>query len=227
MSDLTERDIPRGVIVEFDFTVLPGHQLLLDVCKEQLAAAGLEVDATLIARYMFGKPFTHALEALAASQGKTLEDAPGLIAACNTAFSTALTTALTEAPADFVKFAKAITAKGVKLIVISRANADAVKALFATVQENLTVQTDTSSGFGFLGWDVWRRAARKNNLRERLCVAITGSGFSVKGVLTSSMGGTLFKVNPLVAYQDFSGGDNAIQKFDASVVNDVTRILRI
>jgi len=214
------------MIVEFDYAVLPGHQLLLDICKEQLAARGLEVDATLMARYMFGKSFGRALSVLAAQQQQTLEDNPALITACNAAFSAALTDALPSVPAGFVAFAQAALAKGVKVIIVSRANADAVRALFPDVGERLVVQTDTSSGFGFLGWDVWRRAARKHELRERLCVAVTGSGFSVKGVLMSGMG-AMYKVSPLVAYQDFSGGDVAIQEYEASLVNDVARILRI
>ena len=227
MSDLIEKRVQRGMIVEFDYAVLPGHQLLLNACKEQFAASGLEIDAALMARYMFGKSFARALNTLTAQQQKTVEDTTALISACNAAFSVALTGALASSvPAEFLAFVKAVLAKGVKVIIISRANAEAVKALFPDAGERLVVQTDTSSGFGFLGWDVWRRAARKNELRERLCVAVTGSGFSVKGVLTSSMG-ALYKDNPLVAYQDFSGGDVAVQKFDVSLVSDVARILRI
>jgi hypothetical protein len=226
MSDSQEKRIPRGMIVEFDYAVLPGHQLLLDVCKAQFAEVGLKVDASLMARHMYGKSFAHAMTALMASQNKTV-DVSAIIPLCNVAFSTALTNALaTEVPAGFMKFVDTVLAKEVKVIIISRANTDAVRALFSNTDENLVVQTDTSSGFGFLGWDVWRRAARKNDLRERLCVAVTGSGFSVKGVLTSSMG-ALSKDNPLIAYQDFSGADVAIQKYDAALANEVTRILRI
>ena len=200
---------------------------MLEACKAPFADVGLKVDAMLMAHHMYGKSFARALNALAASQGKTV-DVPAIIPACNAAFSAALTDALaTGVPAGFVSFVEAVLAKGVKVIIISRAKAEAVKALFPNAEEgSLVVQTDTSSGFGFLGWDVWRRAARKNDLRERLCVAVTGSGFSVKGVLTSSMG-ALFRENPLVAYQDFSGGDVAIQKYDASLAKDVARILRI
>ena len=226
MSDLIEKRVQRGMIVEFDYAVLPGHQLLLGACKERFAAAGLEIDAALMARYMFGTSFLRGLNALTAQQQKTLEEPTALITACNAALSAALTDALSSAPAGFVEFVRAALAKGVKVIIISRANADAVRALFPDAGERLVVQTDTSSGFGFLGWDVWRRAARKNELRERLCVAVTGSGFSVKGVLRSSMG-AMYKVSPLVAYQDFSGGDIAIQQYDASLVDDVARILRI
>jgi len=226
MSDSIEKRVQRGMIVEFDYAVLPGHQLLLNVCKEQFAAAGLEIDATLMARHMFGKSFARALNTLTAQQQKTLEDPSALITSCNAALSAALTASLASVPAEFLAFVRAVLDKGVKVIIISRANADAVRALFPDAGEKLIVQTDTSSGFGFLGWDVWRRAARKNELRERLCVAVTGSGFSVKGVLTSSMG-AMYKDNPLVAYQDFSGGDIAVQKFDVALATDVARILRI
>lgn len=225
MRDVHNKHFQRGMIVEFDFAVLPGHPLLLDVSTEQFAKAGLTVDATLMARYMGGKSFSNGLHALAAKQKKTIA-ALAIIEATNAAFSTALTASLKEIPSDFVPFVESILAKGVKVVIISRADIEAVKALFPTPSENLIFQTDTSSGFGFLGWDVWRRAARKNNLRERLCVAIVGSGFSVKGALTSSMG-ALFKENPLTAYQDFSGGDVSIQNFDAELVNDIVAMLRI
>jgi len=225
MSGSVEKRVPRGMIVEFDYAVLPGHQILLDVCKTQFAEIGLNVDATLMARYMYGKPFASALTALAAQQDKTV-DASAIIALCNPAFSAALTDALTAVPAAFVTFVDAVAAKEVKVVIISRANAEAVRALFPGGKENLVVQTDTSSGFGFLGWDVWRRAARKYDLRERLCVAITGSGFSAKGVLTSSMS-VMHKENPLVVYQDFSGSDAAIETFDADLANDVLHILRV
>ncbi|MCL1920085.1 MAG: hypothetical protein FWG50_03255 [Kiritimatiellaeota bacterium] len=226
MSDSIEKRVQRGMIVEFDYAVLPGHQLLLDACKEQFKAHELELDATLMARYMFGKSFTRGLNTLAAQQEKMVEDPMALITACNAALSKELTAALPSVPEGFLAFVRGVLGKGVKVVIISRANADAVRALFPDAGEKLVVQTDTSSGFGFLGWDVWRRAARKNELRERLCVAVTGSGFSVKGVLMSSMG-AMYKENPLVAYQDFSGGDVAIRDFDVSLVKDVARILRI
>lgn len=225
MSDLSDKQVQRGMIVELDFAVLPGHQLLLNISKEQFAKAGLTVDATLMARYMGGKSFSNGLHALAAKQEKTI-DAPAIIAETNAAFSAALTQSLKSIPSDFVSFVEAILAKGVKVIIISRADVEAVKSLFPTHSENLLFQTDTSSGFGFLGWDVWRRAARKNNLRERLCVAIVGSGFSVKGALTSSMG-SMFKENPLTAHQDFSGGDVSIQRFDDALVKDIVAMLRV
>ena len=225
MSDSTDKEVQRGMIVELDFAVLPGHQLLLDISKEQFAKAGLQVDATILARYMGGKSFSNGLHAMTSKYEKTI-DGPALIAATNTAFSAALTEALKNVPAEFIKFVSTLLGKGMKIIIISRADVESVKALFPNPSENLVFQTDTSSGFGFLGWDVWRRAARKNNLRERLCVAIVGSGFSVKGALTSSMG-AMFKENPLTAYQDFSGGDVSIQHFNDALAHDVVAMLRV
>lgn len=225
MSDSSDKQVQRGMIVELDFAVLPGHQLLLDICKEQFAKAGLTIDATLMARYMGGKSFSNGLNALAAKQEKTIE-APAIIAETNAAFSAALTQALTHVPAEFITFVQKVLAKGIKVIIISRADSEAVKALFPNPSDHLLFQTDTSSGFGFLGWDVWRRAARKNNLRERLCVAIVGSGFSVKGALTSSMG-AMYKENPLTSHQDFSGGDVSIQRFDDALVSAAVTMLRV
>ena len=60
--------LQRGVLVEFDFAVMPGHQVMLDVCKEQLSKEGLKIDEILMARYMFGRSFVAGLSALCRAQ---------------------------------------------------------------------------------------------------------------------------------------------------------------
>ena len=64
MTNSTGAHLQRGVIVEFDFAVLPGHRLLLDICSARLAKEGVKLDATLMARFMGGKSFSSGLNAL-------------------------------------------------------------------------------------------------------------------------------------------------------------------
>ncbi len=226
MNLTTGAQLQRGVIVEFDFAVLPGHRTLLDICSARLAKEGVKLDATLMARCMAGKSFSAGLNALCNRQQKTV-DVPAVIAECNEAFAEALKGALGKVPAGFSAFVGALLAKGLKVVLVSRADADAVKAAFAGhATDKLSVLHDISSGFGFLGWDAWRRAARKSDLHERLCVAVAGSGSSVKGALTSGMG-VLVKVNPVCEYQDISGCDTQIAEYAAGLADDVLRILRV
>ncbi len=226
MSISTGALLPRGVIVEFDFAVLPGHRLMLDLYAARLAKDGVELDAARAARYLWGKSFSSGLNALCNRQQKTV-DVPGVIAECNEAFSAALKEELAKVPAGFTAFVGALLAKGMKVVLLTRVDTEAVRAAFASVAtESLVVMHDASSGFGFFGWDGWRRASRKNDLYERLSVAVAGSGCSVKGALTAGLG-VLVKDSPEVAYQDVSGSDVRVVEYAASLADEVRRILRV
>jgi len=226
MSNSSATQLLRGVVVEFDFAVLPGHALLLDICRERLAKEGVVLDATLMARLMGGRSFSSGLNALCARLQKTM-DVPSVIADCYGAFDEALKGSMGSVPAGFIAFVKALVAKDIKVVVVSRTDCEAVKAAVSGIEsERLVVMHDVSNGFGFYSWDGWRRAARKNDLYERLCVAVAGSGHSVKGALVAGMG-VMVKVNPLVEYQDVSGCDVSIGEFSAALTEDVTRILRV
>lgn len=226
MTNSTGAQLQRGVIVEFDFAVLPGHRLLLDVCSARLAKEGVKLDATLLARYMGGKSFSSGLNNLCNKLQKTV-DVPAVVAECNEQFAAALTANLSQTPAGFVAFVSALLAKGIKVVVASRVESDLVRALFpAVTDEKLVIVRETPNSFGFCSWDGWRRLVRKNDLHERLCVAVAGSGFSVKGGLTSGMG-VIVKGNPMTEYQDFGGCDVRISEYAAGLADDVVRILRV
>ena len=226
MSNTAAAQLQRGVIVEFDFAVLSGHAFLLDICSARLAKEGVKLDATLMARSMGGKSFSSGLNALCNKQQKTI-DVPAVIADCQEQYAEALKGALSKVPAGFVDFVKALLAKGLKVVVVSRADSEAVKAVFGEgLSEKLIITHDVSNGFGFCSWDGWRRAARKCDLHERLCVAVAGSGYSVKGALTSGLG-VMVKVNPVTEYQDVSGSDMQVTEFSAALADDVMRILHV
>ncbi len=178
----------------------------MDICRERLAKEGVVLDETLMARLM---------------------DVPSVIADCYGAFDEGLKGSMGGVPAGFIAFVKALVAKDIKVVVVSRTDSEAVKAAYSGIEsERLVVMHDVSNGFGFCSWDGWRRAARKNDLYERLCVAVAGSGHSVKGALVAGMG-VMVKTNPLVEYQDVSGCDVSIGEFSAALTEDVTRILRV
>lgn len=223
MSISTGAQLQRGVIVEFDFAVLPGHRLLSDVCGARLAQDGVAFDASQMVRLMVGKSFSTGLNALCNRQQKTI-DVPAVIADCQEKFASALKDSLSAIPAGFVEFVQALASKGMKIVLISRADPDAVRALFPAI-DKLVVQHETTNGFGFCNWDGWRRAARKNDLHERLCVAVAGCGCSVKGALSAGMG-VFVKTNPMTDYQDVSGSDCIVETFAAGLADDVVRILR-
>ncbi|MEI7902112.1 MAG: hypothetical protein WCK89_17805, partial [bacterium] len=132
MSNSTAAQLQRGVIVEFDFAVLPGHAILLDICRTRLEKEGVKLDATLMARSMGGKSFSSGLNALCNKQQKTI-DVPAVIAECYEQYAEALKGALAKVPAGVVDFVKALLGKGMKVVIVSRADSEAVRAVFAGI----------------------------------------------------------------------------------------------
>jgi hypothetical protein len=218
--------LQRGVLVEFDFAVLDGHSLLLEACQTRLEQEGIKLDAQGAARTMGGRSFSSGLNALASRKRKTL-DVPTVMAECDAAFTEKLAGKLSTVPAGFQAFVKALLAKKIKVVLITRLESEAVSSALADVQnEKFAVLHDMPNGFGFTTWEGWRRAARKNGLHERLCMAVAGSGFSVKGALRNGMG-VIAKPNPLTEYQDFSGSDVFVSEYAAGLADDAVRILRM
>lgn len=228
MNDENEDSkLQRGVLVEFDFAVMPGHQIMLDVCKEQLAKEGLKVDALLMARYMFGRSFVAGLSALCRAQDVSSFEVSEMAAACNEIFAERIKAKFKDIPKGFKEFVNAVAAKGLKVVIFSQVESEAIQAVFPDLsEEQLGVSEDLTSSFCFTSWEGWRRFARKNGLHERLCVSIAGSGLSVKGSLTSGVS-AIVKDNEMVAYQDISGYDKQIEEFDASLMDEVERLLHL
>ena len=223
----TDSKLQRGVLVEFDFAVMPGHQIMLDVCKEQLAKEGIKIDKILMARYMFGRSFVAGLSAMCRAQEVTSFEVSEMAATCNGIFAERIKAKLKDIPKGFKDFAKAVADKGLKIVLFSQVESEALQAVFSDLtDEQLGVSEDLTSSFCFTSWEGWRRFARKNGLHERLCVSIAGSGLSVKGALTSGVS-VIVKDNDMVSYQDISGYDKQIEEFDTSLIKEVERLLHL
>ena len=225
MSHPKVAQLYRGVIVEFDFAVLSGHALLVDVCRARLETEGVTFDASLLARSMGGRSLSSGINALCSKQGKTV-DLPTVVADCNAELTEKLAGELSKIPESFLKFVKAALAKDLRVVIVTRLESETVLPALGIEDERLTVLHDLPNGFGFNTWEGWRRAARKSNLHDRLCVAIAGSGFSVKGAINSGMF-VFVKPNALTEHQDFSGCDTVIAEYAASHADDMTRLLRV
>ena len=59
-----KKKIPRGVVVEFDFTVVDGAQLLFDTAKKVLAESGIDLTVKLEAMHLAGGNYHGAVAEL-------------------------------------------------------------------------------------------------------------------------------------------------------------------
>ena len=107
----------KGVIVEFDFTVLNGAEILFDTAKKLLKGAGVELNTRLEALHLAGGNYQGGLAELFEATGRS-GDAAALARELNTAFNSAVAAKAADAvtPA-FKNFLKALADKGLKVVV--------------------------------------------------------------------------------------------------------------
>ena len=215
----------KGVIVEFDFTVLNGADILFDTAKDILKnGAGIELDTRLEALHLAGGNYQGGLAELfgkVGAEGDAAAMARDLNASFNAAVAEKAPAAVTVA---FRNFVKALLEKNVKVVVATRGDASALAA--AIGDERVVMHTETSSTYGSCKWDVWKRACRMNGLHEMLTAAVTGSGFGVKAALVAGMS-ALGVTNDHVAWQDFGGADDVVETLDKKAADAVLKMLKV
>ncbi len=219
--------VKKGVIVEFDFAAMDGANLLFDVTKKFLAGLdNIPFDERIEAQHLAGGNYQGGLaEYFAVVKTKKLaaKAAKDLSAAFVSALNEAVPKSITPA---FRKFVQTIAAKGVKIVISTRADVETVRPAFAgLLGDDVVLFQETSSTYGSVKWDAWRRACAMNKLRNFSTIAVTGSGFGVKSALVAGMG-SVAVTSPHVAYQDFGGADEVVSELNAAAAKTILEILR-
>ena len=216
--------ISKGVIVEFDFTVLDGAGLLFDTAKKLLKGYGIDLNARLEALHLAGGNYQGALSELL-EKTDARGDAAALARELNSAFNAVVAERTTSAVTpSFKNFVKALLDKGVKVVVATRGNAPALAA--ALGDDRVVGYAETSATYGSCKWDAWKRACRLNGMHEMLTAAVTGSGFGVKAALVAGMS-ALGVTNDHVAWQDFGGADEVVDTLDKKAADIVLKMLKV
>ena len=214
----------KGVVVEFDFAVLNGSEILFETASSSLKGYGITLDARLESLHLAGGNYQGALAELFGMVECDAEPA-AVARELNSAFNAAVAAKAAAAvtPA-FKNFIKTLQDKGVKVVVATRGDAAALAEALADPQ--VVVHAETSSTYGSCKWDAWKRACRHNGLHEMLTAAVTGSGFGVRAALVAGMS-ALGISNKRVEWQDFGGADDVVDTVDKDAADIVLKMLKV
>lgn len=218
----------RGVVIEFDFTVVDGAKLLFDTAAGFLANLdGLPFDARNEAMYFAGRDYETAFQAyldFRKSKKTAVKSAKDFACAFEAALTAAAPTAVTP---EFLKVIESLKGHGLKIVISTRADFIRMReALGDALDECCALYREVTPGYGFPRWDAWRRACCECRLDHLRSLAITGSGFGVKSALRAGLGAVAV-LNPHVAYQDFSGADAFVEGFGPDVATTALNILHL
>ena len=212
----------KGVVIEFDFAVVNGAELLFQTAKQFLGNLDkIALDDALEARYLAGSTYLDGLSRLFAlvKTKKTAQKAARDLAA---AFSSALTEAVPAAVnVQFRNFVKALTDAGIAVAIATRADVEAVRPAFESVLgERVILYHEESDGYGFATWEAWRRACMAMEMKHAKVRAIAGSGFGVKAALVAGMR-SVAVIKDRVAYQDFGGASEVVDELSGKTAKKV------
>lgn len=217
--------LQRGLLIEADPILLGSLPVFLDACRARLAKEQVKLDQGLFVRFLFGRPLTRGLNALLEKQGKSAE-AAALAADCNAAYLAALQGAKCQPPEGLALFIKEMAGRGVRVGLITQLGEDAARQSFADLlEERVVTVSEPTSGVCMHGWEGWRRACRKMQLRERLCVAIS-SPASSRGALAAAMR-VVVVANPLQEHVDCSGADIMTDSFSPAIRTAAQALLKL
>lgn len=216
----------KGVVVEFDFAVVEGAELLYATAEALMKENDIPFSRRAEAEHLYGGNYQGGLSeyfAVVKTKKTAAKAAKDLAEMFKAAVEKALPSAVT---AEFKAFVKALADKGLKVVIATRADPDKAAAAFGDLLgDNVTVYQETSQCYGCVKWDAWRRACAHNRLHNYLAVAVTGSGFGVKSALLAGMA-SVAVIRDHVSYQDFGGADEAVAKLDESVAGTILRMLK-
>lgn len=220
-------EVKKGVIVEFDFAVLNGADVLYRTTAALLREIGIPFDARIEARHLAGGNYQGGLAeyfAVAKTKKTAQKAAKDLAEAFRRALEAEMPKAVTP---GFRNFVKALVAHGVRVVIATRADLKVARPAFADLTGgDVSLYQETSQTYGSVKWDAWRRALALNKLRSTTTLAVTGSGYGVKSALVAGMG-ALAVINDHVAYQDFGGADEVVKSLDAAAAKVVLGVLRM
>ena len=199
----------KGVIIEFDFAAMDGAGLLYRTAEALLGEIGVPFGMRVEAQHFVGSYYQGAFSEYFAAV-KSKKTAAKAAKDLSDRFREALNAEVPKAVnADFTAFVRRLLGKGVKVVVSTRADVDLVRATY-----------------GCLKWDAWRQTCVTNKLRSMFTVAVTGSGYGVKSALVAGLGAVAV-MNDHVAWQDYGGADDIVQRLDAKSADVVLDALRI
>jgi len=217
----------KGVVVEFDFAVMNGAQLLFDVAQRYLKALdNIALDMQTEEKFLAGRLYEEGL-AKYFRVVKTKKTAPKAARELAAAFSAAVSEAVGKSVTSaFRNFVTTLASKGVKVMIATRANPESSAAAFESLLfENVSLYREKSLSYGCPRWDSWRRACMENDVARANAVAIAGSGYGVKSALLAGMA-SMAVMKDRVAHQDYTGASIVANDLSSASAKKLLAFLR-
>lgn len=223
-------ELSKGVVVEFDFTVLDGAGMLYDVTSRTCETFKFDPPFKIQSecRFLLGKSYLNGLTQYFSSV-RTKRSPEKAASEISETFVETLTRKVSEIKnKGAVEFVEKLLEKNVKVVVFSYVADELVKSFFGKAAENPNLLVHREIPFIYAGSriDTWKRMCGEYSLRALTSYAVTGNLHGLKGALLAGIP-AMAVVHEHVAFQDFGGADFVVHKLDGRCAEQILKNLKV
>ena len=214
---------PLALIVDFDYALFNGIDLLREVSTSAFREANVEINDITFLRSFLGRRLNSGVNSILGNEalGKADLVKEAIIKGMDKAIESA------TPRAAVVDLCRKVLDKGISLAFVTSVSASVIDKIAADLDllDASVVRGNMSECIGSYYIDVWLRAARAVRVRPLLCTALTATGKSVREALLAGMKASALTV-PLIEYQDYSGAD-LVKSGTVSNLDDIEVLVEI
>jgi len=215
-----------GIVLEFEFMLFPGRQLMFEAFGSVLKHHQVSFDQIIFSRHCLNRTIEQSVQSILAAVGKKGAAAADIAAKIKRQFESALKSAETAPSAALLGLLKKAVENNVKIGLLSflpeeilkniteRLPADQISCLHVMKKESLDLPTP----------DGWLTLLKSMSVTPRRAIALVEGALACKSVLAVGMRCVVIP-NAFTAWQDFVGADIVLEKSSDLKLNDLVALL--
>jgi hypothetical protein len=223
-------ELSKGVIIEFDFTVLDGAEMLYEITSKICETFKFDPPFKIQSecRFLLGKSYVTGLTeyfSFVKTKRNPEKAASDILKSFVGQLGERISKIEKKGAVDFVE---KLLEKKIKVVVFSYAAPELVRSFFGKIAEdpNFIVHQETPFIYAGSKIDTWKRMCNEYSLRRLACYAVTGNQHGLKGALLSGVP-AMAVVHEHVAFQDFGGADFVVQALDGKCAEQILNNLKV
>lgn len=215
-----------GIVLEFEYMLFPGRQLMFEAFGSILKNHQIKVDQVLFSRHCLNRTIEQGVQGILAAVGKKSAATEDITAKIRRHFESSLKSADTAPSADVLGLLKKAVESDVKIGLLSflpdeilknitqRLPADQISCLHVMKKESLDLPTP----------DGWLTLLKSMAVSPRRAIALVEGALACKSVLAVGMRCVVIP-NAFTVWQDFVGADIVLEKSSDLKLNELVALL--
>lgn len=225
-ADLSEQQPVIGLVLELEFMLFPGRQLMFDAFSSVLKQNQISLDQTLFSRYCLRRTIEKSLSGLLPALGKKGLATENITAKIKRQFESSLDVTSTLPTPGLPALLKKAAEKNIKIGLLSFLPQENANQLMArlSLDQQVCLQVMKKEADDLPTPDGWLSLLKVLKVVPRCAVALVDGAMACKSALAVGMRCVVFP-DRFTAWQDFGGADIVTENISDLKLDDIVALL--